>query len=132
MMMQSALPGVKRFLAKLKLDEVVQGYVVAFMAAFVCRYGKMSASQAAQAIRTRARHRGSVVRFLAKSNWSGDWCVLGQLAELVLEAEAAIRGTWVFIADQTLCGQQGQKTENTFSTGNRKRRVALESKLWAD
>jgi len=44
------------------------------------------------------------------------------LAELLLAAEAARGGTWLFIVDQTLAGQQGQKTENTFSTGNRKRR----------
>jgi Transposase DDE domain len=82
----------------------------------------MSASQAAQAVRTRARHRANVVRFLAKQRWSGDWCVLEQLAQLVLEAERARGGTWIFIMDQTLTVQQGKKTENTFSTGNRKRR----------
>lgn len=122
MMMQDALPGVKRFLKVVKIEPWIQGYIIGFIAGFVAHLGRMSASQAAQAIRTRARHRGNVVRFLAKQRWSGDWCVLEQVAELVLGAEAARGGTWVFNLDQTLVGQQGQKTENTFSTGNRKRR----------
>ena len=122
MIMQDVLPGIKRFFGAVKLDPLVQVYVISFVASFIDHNGRMSASQAAQAIRTQARHRANVVRFLAKQGWSGDWCVLEQLAQLVLEAEAAGAGTWVFILDQTLCGQQGKKTENTFSTGNRKRR----------
>lgn len=122
MMVPESLPGIKRFLQKSKLDPLAQAYVIQFIATFVGHCGRMSASQAAQTIRTQARHRGNVVRFLAKRGWSGDWCVLAQLAQLVLEAETARGGTWVFLLDQTLCGQQGQKTENTFCTGNRQRR----------
>jgi hypothetical protein len=122
MMMQDALPGIKRFLKPVKIEPWIKGYIVCFVAGFVAHLGRMSASQAAQAVRTQARHRANVVRFLAKQGWSGDWCVLEQLAQLVLQAEAARGGTWTLILDQTLVGQQGQKTENTFSTGNRKRR----------
>jgi Transposase DDE domain len=122
MMMQDALPGIKRFLKPVHLSAVATGYVISFVAGFVAHLGRMSASQAGQAVRTNARHRGNVVRFLAKQGYSHDWCVLGQLADLLLEAEAARGGTWLFIVDQTLAGQQGQKTENTFSTGNRQRR----------
>ena len=122
MIVQDALPGIKRFLKVLRLDPCMEGYLICFIIGFIARVGRMSASQAAQAVRTRARHRANVVRFLAKQRWSGDWCVLEQLGQLVLEAEAARGGNWVFIMDQTLTGQQGQQTENTFSTGNRKRR----------
>jgi len=122
MMMQDALPGIKRFLKPLNLGASATSYVVSFLAGFVTHLGRMSASQAAQAIRTDARHRANVVRFLARQGWSGDWSALQRLAELLLGAEAARGGTWVFIVDQTLAGQQGQKTENTFSTGNRRRR----------
>jgi DDE family transposase len=122
MIMQDALPGIKCFLKPGKIEPWIKGYIICFIAGFVAHLGRMSASQAAQAVRTRARHRANVVRFLAKQGWSGDWCVLEQVAQLVLTAEAARGGTWVFIMDQTLVGQQGQKTENTFSTGNRKRR----------
>jgi hypothetical protein len=38
---------------------------------------------------------------------------------LFLEAKG---GRYVYLTDQTLCSQQGGKTENTYSTGNRKRR----------
>src|SRR3974390_1116565 len=124
MMMQDALPGIKRFLKPLNLAPLATTYVLGFIAGFVAHLGRMSASQAAQAVRSNARHRGNVVRFLASQGWSGDWCVLQQLAELLLAAEAAGGGTWFFILDQTLAGQQGQKTENTFSTGNRQRRPA--------
>jgi hypothetical protein len=122
MIMQDALPGIKRFLATAKVKEHVQEFLVRLMTAFIVHLGRMSASQAAGAIRSQARHRASVIRFLVKQGWSGDWCVLEQLAGLLLQAEMASKGTWVFILDQTLCGQQGKKTANTFSTGNRKRR----------
>jgi DDE family transposase len=122
MMMQDALPGIKRFLKTVILEPWVKAYVISFLAGFVSRVGRMSASQAGQAIRTQARHRANVVRFLASQGWRGDWCGLERVAQLVLEAEAACGGTWALLLDQTLVGQQGHKTENTFSTGNRKRR----------
>src|SRR5439155_17722277 len=73
-------------------------------------------------IRSQARHRAQVARFLARLHWSRDWAVLNAVAGLLLEAEAQRRGTWLLLLDQTYCGQQGQKTENTFSCGNRQRR----------
>jgi len=75
----------------------------------------MSAAQAAGSVRSQARHRAALVRFLAQVRWSRDWAVLSQLADLVLQAETKRRGTWVFLVDQTYGGQQGQKTENTCS-----------------
>src|SRR5437660_11256373 len=82
----------------------------------------MSASQAAGAIRSQARHRAQVARFLARLHWSKDWAVLNAVAGLLLQAEAQRRGRWLLLLDQTYCSQQGQKTENTFSCGNRTRR----------
>jgi Transposase DDE domain len=118
MMMQDALPWIKPFLAPLGLSAYVQGFLVRLVAAFVMHVGRMSATQAAGAIRTEARHRAAVIRFLAKLNWSNDWSMLAQLADYVLQAEQRRGGTWIFIVDQTYCGQQGQKTENTFSRAN--------------
>jgi hypothetical protein len=82
----------------------------------------MSASAAASALRSHARHRAQIVRFLARLNWSRDWLLLTTMADLLLQAEARRDGTWIFILDQTYVGQQGQKTDNTFSCGNRSRR----------
>jgi hypothetical protein len=118
MMMQDALPGIKPFLAAAQLRDHVAGFLVRLLAAFVLHVGRMSATQAAGAIRTQARHRAAVIRFLAQLRWSDDWGVLERLAALLLEAESRRTGTWVFIVDQTYCGQQGQKTENTFSRAN--------------
>lgn len=122
MILQDALPGIKRFLKSVVLKEYDRGLLVSLIAAFVTHIGRMSASQAAGAIRSQARHRATVVRFLARLGWSDDWEVLRQLADQVLEAEERRHGVWLFIVDQTLCGHQGDKTANTFSTGNRQRR----------
>jgi hypothetical protein len=122
MILQDALPGIKRFLKLVVLKQYDRGLLLSLIAAFVTHIGRMSASQAAGAIRSQARHRATVVRFLARLGWSDDWEVLRQLADQVLQAEQRRSGVWLFIVDQTLCGHQGDKTANTFSTGNRKRR----------
>ena len=59
-----------------------------------------------------------LTRFLARCHWSRDWAVLDAVADLLLRQEARRHGTWVFLLDQTYVGQQGQKTENTFSRAN--------------
>jgi len=80
--------------------------------------------QAAGAVSSQARHRAAVIRFLAKLGVTGDWEALRRQADVLIAMEQNTAGTWVFILDQTLCGQQGTKTENTYSTGNRKRRLS--------
>jgi hypothetical protein len=73
MMMQDALPGIKRFLRAVALSDHVAGFLIRLVAAFIVHVGRMSATQAAGAIRTQARHRAAVIRFLAKLGWSDDW-----------------------------------------------------------
>ncbi len=114
--------GIKTFLRLGKLEEKTRAYMARLLAAFVLHFGKMSASQAGEAIRTQARHRANVARFLAKCRWSRDWNQCYWMAVLLLEEERKRPGRWLFILDQTCCSQQGSKTENTTSTGNRKRR----------
>jgi len=113
-----ALPKIKTFLRPAQLAASTCTLVVRLIAAFVHHPGRMSATQAAGAIRSQARHRAQLVRFLARTHWSKDWQLLETLAALLLQHEARRDGTWVFILDQTYCGQQGQKTENTFSRAN--------------
>jgi hypothetical protein len=91
---------------------------VRFIAASLSQTGRMSCSQAAAAVRTQARHRAQVARFLARDRWAKDWAVLVACADLLLAQEAQRGGTWLFLLDQTHVGQQGRKTENTFSRGN--------------
>ena len=95
---------------------------IRLVAVFTGHVGRMSAAQAAGAIRSQARHRAALVRFLARVKWSRDWTVLTRVADLPLRAEGPRQGVWVFIVDQTYRGQQGQKTENTFGRANYRRR----------
>ena len=118
MIMDDALPGIKSFFKATTLKPNAVGMLIRLVAAFTCHVGRMSAVQAAGSIRTQTRHRAALVRFLAQVRWSRDWAVLTQVAGLLLQAETKRQGPWVFLVDQTYCGQQGQKTENTFSRAN--------------
>jgi len=113
-----ALPRIKTFLRRAHLTATATTLLVRLVAAFVCHRGRLSASQAAGAIRSQARHRAQLTRFLARCHWSKDWAVLAAVADLLLQQEARRAGTWAFILDQTYVGQQGQKAENTFSRAN--------------
>jgi hypothetical protein len=117
-----ALPRIKTFLRPARLSATTTTLLIRLVAAFVSHRGRLSASQAAGAIRSQARHRAQLTRFLARCHWSKDWAVLGAVADLLLEQEARRRGTWVFILDQTYVGQQGQHAENTFSRANYRQR----------
>lgn len=118
MIFADALPGIKTFLRPARLAASSCALLVRLVAAFLHHPEGMSAACAAEAIRAQARHRAQLARFLARCHWSRDWAVLSACAELLLQAEAQRQGTWLFLLDQTYCGQQGQQTENTFSRAN--------------
>jgi hypothetical protein len=122
MIFADALPRIKTFLRPARLPASTRALLVRLIAAFCCHPGRMSASCAAGAVRSQARHRAAIVRFLARCRWSQDWAVLTHVAGLLLQAEARPGGTWVFVLDQTYVGQQGQKAENTFSRANYRKR----------
>jgi hypothetical protein len=117
--MQDSLPQIKRFLKGTGLSEMTTRHITGFLVAFVMHLGRMSAAQAATAIRIEPRHRAQLIRFLARNCWSCNWSLLGQLAELVLAHEARQTGHWLLLLDQTYNTQQGTKTENTFSHGQK-------------
>jgi len=121
MMMPDALPGIKRFLKPAGLTERVLGLAIRCVAAFTLHWGRMSCVQAAGAVTTAPRHRAQIGRFLARRYWRKR-PLLPPLQAQLLAIEANGQGRWVFIVDQTLCSQQGDQTENTYSTGNRQRR----------
>ena len=118
MILRPSLPKIKTFLRPARLSVSTTRLVIALIAAFVHHPGRMSASQAAGAIQSEARHRAQLVRFLARSHWSKDWQLLQTVADLLWELETQRAGTWVFILDQTYIGQVGQRIENTFCCGN--------------
>lgn len=117
---QDALPRIKTFLKHVPLKHRARGLLIRCLIAFLMHLGKMSAAQAAGALRTDARHRAQIGRFLGRGYWRKT-DLLGPLRADLLALEAR-RGRFLFAVDQTYCGQQGQKTENTFSRGNTKAR----------
>ena len=120
MIVRDALPGIKRFFKPARLSQRTLGLVVRFVAAFGLHFGRMSVVQAAQAIRCEPRHRAQLCRFLTRKSLRKRH-LLATLHAQVLALESTT-GRFVFLVDQTLCSQPGDKTENTYSTGNRKRR----------
>ncbi len=82
----------------------------------------MSCSQAAGSVASETVHRGELTRFLARPRWQQqNFNVPLWQALLALETK---RGKFLFLIDATLVSQAGQKTQNTYSTGNRGRRKA--------
>ena len=119
-MIADSLPKLNRFLRPLELKNAAQEMVMRVMIAFMIHYGRMSCSQAAGTLQSQPRHRAQVSRFLARPRWRAR-DINGQLRESLLQMETQ-PGPFIFIVDATLCSQQGKKTQNTHSTGNRKRR----------
>lgn len=122
MIFTASLPKIKTFLKPAQLAAATTALLVRLITAFCQHPGRMSADAAAQALRSQRRHRAQIARFLARCHWSKDWALLNDVAGLLLQREGRSDGLWVFLLDQTYCGQQGQKTENTFRCGNRTRR----------
>jgi hypothetical protein len=120
MMVQDALPGIKRFLKPAGLNARATALVVRCMAAFCLHTGRMSTVQAAGAVRSEPRHRAQIGRFLARRSLR-QRSLLNALQGRLL-AQEGTGGRYLYLTDQTLCSQQGDTTENTYSSGNRTRR----------
>jgi Transposase DDE domain len=119
-MFADSLPGLKRFLTPLGLRRTTQEMIVRMVVAFVSHLGRMSCLQAAGSVRSDSVHRAQITRFLGRAGLGLGDLVVGLRAQMLLLE--SLRGRFLFIVDATLCSQQGKKTENTFSTGNRQRR----------
>jgi len=118
--LQDALKGLKGLLQPVGLSDRARAAVIRCIAAFVLHAGRMSASQAARAIRSEPCHRAQIGRFLKRAWWQKRG-LLGYVQRAVMAMESR-SGQFVLIVDSTFCSQQGRLTENTFSTGNRERR----------
>lgn len=90
--------------------------------AFILHSGRMSCSQAAGAIASHTVYRGELTRFLATQRWRRQ-DLNSPLRQRMLAKESA-RGRFVFIIDATMVTQAGKRTQNTYRTGNRGRRLA--------
>jgi hypothetical protein len=119
-MVANSVPGLKRWIGTFGLKDSAKLLVIRVVVAFLLHAGRMSCLRAAGAVRCEARHRAQISRFLARPRWR-KLDINSISRQKMLEREAA-DGLFVFIIDATLTSQAGKKTENTFSTGNRKRR----------
>ena len=119
--MQNALPGLKRFLGPVGLNERMLALVIRCVVAFVMHFGRMTAARAATAVRSEPRHRAQVCRFMGR-RLLRRLSPAAVLRAQLLRMESRLSERFFFLVDQTLSSQQGSKTENTFSTGNRQRR----------
>lgn len=121
-MVAEVLPGLKRWLAAAHLRSSVQAMVIRMVAAFILHAGRMSCLQAAGSIRSDARHRAQVGRMLSRPSFGRCQLNLNNILRRELLEQEAAKGRFIFIVDATLCSQQGKRTENTYSAGNRQRR----------
>ena len=120
--MEDSLPGIKSFLKGLQLSSSVHSTLVRFVISIIFRTGRNSSMHASSVILDQPRHRAQPGRFLMRMH-RGSMNFLDQLlAEFI--ADEYWTGEYVFIVDSTLIGRQGKTAENTYSTGNRKRRPA--------
>src|SRR5208337_1774512 len=69
LIMQDALPLFKSFLKPVSLKPRARQLVLRCVIAFLMHLGKMSASRVAGAVRTDARHRAQVSRFMGRRYW---------------------------------------------------------------
>ena len=111
---------LKAFIARTPLNRLAQTFVLRISLTFIMHRGRMSCSQAAGCIATETFHRGQITRFLARPRWQRD-DFNAPLRMALLQMETG-KGKFFFIIDATLSSQSGRKTQNTHSTGNRKRR----------
>jgi hypothetical protein len=111
---------LKAFIAKTSLNDLAQAFVLRMALTFIMHRGRMSCSQAAGCIASDTFHRGQLTRFLARPRWQRD-DFNAPLRMALLHMECC-KGRFFFILDATLSSQSGRRTQNTYSTGNRKRR----------
>lgn len=111
---------LKCYLLQTSLEEFARQMLLRMVLGFVMHRGRMSCSAAASMVASQPVHRGQVSRFLARPRWQkGDFN--DPLRAALLRMETG-RGRFLFIVDATLISQAGTKTQNTYSTGNRRRR----------
>jgi hypothetical protein len=119
MVMDSART-LKSYLSDYVGHKVFHAIVFRLMLAFIFHRGRMSCTQATGAVRSAVVVDSDVTRFLARKRWKrSDINAAARKALLLKESR---KGVFIFILDATLVGHSGKKTENTYSTGNRKRR----------
>jgi hypothetical protein len=96
-------------------------HLTRFLLAAITDGPRLSAARAAGTIRTDPRHRGNLLRFLQRlpAGLVDDF-LEATFGNLLTDAPAG--GTWIFAIDQTYCGHNSTRMENTYSTSPRGQR----------
>jgi hypothetical protein len=118
--MEESLPNIKSFFKGTCATASVHSMITRFMISILCRHGRNSCMNAASIVRDQGLHRAQPSRFLSRIGWRA-MDLLGQLSMKLLAGELW-SGQYLLIIDSVLVGHQGKTMENTYSTGNRKRR----------
>jgi hypothetical protein len=115
-------PQIKSLFCKHVWSSPVGRQLLVAILAIITHRGRMSAQQVASAVVGQSRHRASVGRFFRRHADELSW--IGCQCAARLFALQGFRRRCVFIVDSTSVSHQGERTPNTFSTGNRQRRPA--------
>jgi hypothetical protein len=123
MIISPRLPQINGLLGKLDWNSTVGQHLRMMVIGILQHRGRMSAQQVASAIVGQSRHRAAVGRFL-KRHGRRLKNLNGRAWQRLLARSAGAGGRYVFIIDTTSVSHQGARTENTYSTGNARRRPA--------
>jgi hypothetical protein len=120
--MEDSLPAIKSFLPTTQVSGYFRSMSLRFMIAILTRHGRNSCMHAASAIDGKPRHRAQPGRFLMRYRQA----IADLLANITLKLldDQDWNGRYLLLLDSTLVATAGQTIENTFSTGNTKRRPA--------
>ena len=113
---------LKGFITLTGLNTLARTMLLRMVVAFIMHRGRMSCSAAAGSIAAESIHRGELTRFMARPRWQQH--NFNEPLMKMLLAKEKKRGKFLFLIDATLVSQAGQKTKNTYSTGNRGRNPA--------
>ena len=119
--MEQSARSLKSFIGKTCLSDFAQLMVMRLVLGFLMHRGRMSCSSAAGMLASSAVHRSQVSRFLARPRWQST-NFNDILRGALLTMEASTGGKFIFIVDGSMFSKSGLRTQNTYSTGNRKRR----------
>ena len=121
MILGHALPLGKSFFLILGSPAHDSLFLCRFILACLLPKRRLCLTLIAACMRGHKRHRSNVVRFLRRlpSGVAADW-LEALFGNLLLEEPQ--QGTWLFLLDQTYCGHQSSRLENSYSTAHRGRR----------
>jgi hypothetical protein len=127
MILNQTLPQGKPFFSLVGLSASYALHATRFLLACLLGGARLSCAEAAGTVRTAPCHRGTLTRFLRRlpAVLRDDWleAVFGSL----LSGEPP-QGTWLLILDQTYCGHNSARLDNSYSTSPRGKRERKDPK----